>query len=613
MITSPDNAEPGTDAGVGSTDKVPAAGGSSSPIGRGRRRLGLPPRERDRLLNLLGWLVCLAGASVALFIDLDGPAMVHPGEASALATSRETWQWRERSAGASDRWDLENWTPVHNGQEQLEMPPGLTWLHLMGFWNLDVDQAGPDTLIFRGRVVSAVFFLVVVTAVYWSGLSIGGLLPALFAGLICAAMPGLVAYGRLASVEMPATGLVLMSVTSAIWAIRPLKLPPSLVRQALGWAISGLCLGMAILTGGLLMLLMVAVPLALILVIYPNRLSHVLGAVAATLIAGLVLTPWALHVHAVEPEAWRAWVNALRWGEGWDGGIEGMFIGERMGLFLLMLLPWTAWVIGALIQPLSTSSTGSRMRLFLGWMWFVPVALMLLLIPGRGTVGGMLLALPAAALVLGQFFRQVVLRSQEGRHLRVWRVLSWPHAAVLLGASVLLPIVALTQDRLVAGGWMIPAFMPMHWSYWVGGSVALVLLMVLSIRYILRHYPGRVVVCWSFWGILFCSLLAAPLAGGPQFRSSLPDEARSLEVLVGDRPLYFAASGQAAGSASPPAGLLFYTGRTIRVASSPEQLQEARRESELVFVLAPPGLNLGAGFELREHLAEAKVTVWRSR
>ena len=34
-------------------------------------------------------------------------------------------------------------------------------------------------------------------------------------------------------------------------------------------------------------------------------------------------------------------------------------------------MPWTVWLIGAIVQPFSTSSTGVRTRMFIGWSWFI--------------------------------------------------------------------------------------------------------------------------------------------------------------------------------------------------------------------------------------------------
>ncbi|MEX2545055.1 MAG: hypothetical protein WD316_08005 [Phycisphaeraceae bacterium] len=501
---------------------------------RARRWLAGPPRSSDRLLALLALLACLAVTAVPLLIHVEAPSLVLD-EPATLARSVDTWRAEEQL------WDVD-WPPPplvpwSDGAAQLDAAPGTTWLHLLALRGLDRDNADPGEVVHHARLVSVVLGLIVVAAAFWAGLSIGGLPTAVLAGLIMAATPAMVFHARLATSDLPVVATSLLAVAAGLWALRPLKPTVALPRQAAGWGLSGLCLGLATLTGGLLAVASVVVPLVLMLVLCPRRLGHALGLVAAAFVAALVTVPWALYVHEQEAEVWRGWLAALMPGHLLQVGPAARLLGERAIFLLLLTLPWTPWLAVSLAQPFSTSSAGARVRLFIGWVWFVAVALLVLLAPEQGSRGHLLLVLPAMAVLVGQVMRQYAELSAEGRHARLWQAVRWPFATLVLAASIALPLLAHLQGYLIDEGVIGQRWTAaVHGPYWASTAVVLLAVAALATRYVLRQYPGRATLAWALWVLVAFTTLIGPVATGPRVDGG-PDAAAvvsSAERALGD-------------------------------------------------------------------------------
>ena len=115
--------------------------------------------------------------------------------------------------------------------------------------------------------------------------------------------------------------------------------------------------------------------------------------------------------------------------------------------------------------------------------------------------------LPAASVLIGQCLRLYSDRSAEGRHARVWRHVRWAHMALLVAVSIALPVAMVFQDALVDRG-VLPSRVtaPTPWYFWAGLGVSLLLITLMSMRFALRHYPGKATICWSPWGGPPCML-----------------------------------------------------------------------------------------------------------
>ena len=599
---------------AGVADAPPATGrNGSSDDGSRRRRWGVrgvgPPGRTDHALPWLAVLLIVVLGAVPMLMALDEAEVVDAASAEAVGTSVQTW--RDMAVVPRGGMKLLPPTPRYNGQPRFDDPPGLTWLHLLALSPLDRDEATVEDLIYATRLVSVAFGLLLIASVFWAGRSIGGIVTATMAGLVCASMPAVLTSGREATAAMQLAGMAVFAAAAALWAARPFKPHASLTRQAVGWTLCGLALGAAVLIGGAAMTLRILLPLIVVLLICPRRVGNLLALAAACCIAALMLAPWAVHVHEQSPTAWRSWFGPVL-PSSWDGlGELGQAAACRLGWVLLGTLPWTLWLVGALVQPLSTSSTGARQRMFVGWGWFMTLALLLLVMPPSGSAQrlDLLLLLAVASLVTGQVFRQYSDLSDQGRHVRYWSTMRFPQLALLLTLSAALPMVLGYQDGLIRDGWMPRAVVaPMNAFYWIGLAVALTGIAGLSMRYALQHHPGRTLACWSVWTVTASAVIAIAATRGPLYQSQVNEEARALRQVVGDAAVAYVG----AEAREPDPVLLLYSGLMISPRSA-EQVEQIASEGEDFYVLTPIGESPKGSWQSIDTLPAARQRLWRSQ
>lgn len=596
------------------------AGHKRSGAGRPTGELGVssPPPKRARLLVWIALLGCLVAACPPLLVDIHRSDAVVPDESGTLATSIETWR-RSRSdvrfAGQSNGAGLTDLSLVAylNARRQLADPPGVTWLHLLAFsWQEPTgDLPVTEQLILRARLTSVVFALLTVAAVFWAGHSIGHLTTAVMAALVCAANPIFIFYGRLATAAVPHAGLTILSIAAALWAIRPLRPAPSVARQFIGWVVCGLALGAAMLTGGAWTVIHVTAPVLIMLVLCPDRLSHLLGLLAAILIGVLLTVPWLVYANDRDPQAYQHWLASLR-PENWtDFQLLGKQGGERVGLLLLAMLPWTLWVIGAVVQPFSTSSSGSRRRMMLGWVWLATSLLVVIFEPRHVRLSDELLILPVVANVIGQLIHQYADLAGQGRYARFWRMLRWPHLAMLVVASAGVGVAWYIQPMLVKRQLLdVPLAWAPPWYFAVTAMLLLLVLVFVSMRWTLRQYPAAVVGCWALWTLALMTVLAMSLSRGPVLESATRRDALKLVQATRSQPVYFYPRHDRPQQQADPA-LLLYANRTIPTISA-EQIDQLK-EKHLSFVIlsAASGVAPSEGASLIEALDALDMTLWQ--
>jgi len=543
------------------------------------------PRRNGSLSVWLLLLACLAIACPALLVEIDKPDVTQRAEARSLATSIQTWQ-RQITVDDATAGGLgaERMLPYRNEKKQLRDPPGLAWSHLAALAVFDTP-AGAELrqLILRARITSIIFALLTIAAVYWAGHSIGGISTAAVSALICAANPVFIYYGRLATADTQHAALTMVAVAAALWAIRPMRPAPSVERQFIGWVTSGLALGAAILTGGPWTILHVALPVLLLLVLCPGRLSHLLGLLAALLIGTLMVIPWAVYADQHDATAYLHWLATIRPS---DEGVLGRLAGQaswRALLLVAAMLPWTLWIVGAVIQPFSASSAGTRLRMLLGWVWFAAALLLVLFNPRQVQPADPLIMMPAAAILIGHLFTQFSSLASEGRHARIWRLLRWPHLAILIVVSTAVPAAMYLQAPLQNLGWLPQTLVKAPpWYYGPCLAVALLSIVFLSLRWAQRQFPIRAVVCWAVWTLALIAVVAIPLARGPAMVSNVDDR---IEAQVRDKAVYWLDPEPRKG-AEPDPILMLYANRVVRTVGPQEigQLQEAPEP----FVLVAP-------------------------
>ena len=489
-----------------------------------------PKKPRSRYIRGLNkdrpmaWLIraaLLTLGSLPIYLYLHADRGMGEEQTRALAVAKETW--RTRHSLYEGEVSLESMVPMYQGRPRLTQPPGEIWLYQLAFSRLDPTTAGNEELAAQMRLLSAAFALLVIAAIFWAGFSIGGLKTASFSGLIAASCPALAWFTRTGTAELSLLGCQTLAVASAMWALRPLRPTPAIGRQALGWMICGAALGSAVLIGGLSAMPLVLLPILITAIMCPNRVSHILGLVASICIAGLMVIPWATYVHKQDIGVWELWLMDL-WphqSQHVQDFLQSLY--HQSLLIPVLVLPWTLGLIGAFAQPFSASSRGVRRRVFIGWAWLMSVTTLTLLGSGPSGVRGLLALLPPATIMIGQSLRLYSDLSAEGRHTRLWRHVRWMHMTFLLAVSAGLPLAAVSQNSLIEQGILSThLFAPVPWYFWLGLGVSLTLITLLSMRFALKHYPGKATVCWSIWSVVLISVTLIPLTRGPLMNPQSP-------------------------------------------------------------------------------------------
>lgn len=555
-------------------------------------------------------LLCAAAALPAMLLDLARPDVTDAGEARAVATTIETRRRLAATPGSGsplNHFHIDRMVPFLNEGHQLRHPPAGTWAQLLtclGSAESETGQSG--VLILRARLASVAFGVLTVIAVYWAGQSIGGTTTAALAAVVCAANPVMLYHARLATAATQHAALVVTAIAAACWAIRPLRPAPSVERQFIGWVTCGLALGAAILTGGPWTALHVLVPLLLILTLCPGRMGHLMGLLAATLIGALLVIPWALYADEHDAGAFQHWAQRLRPTDWSDLGLLARQTRERCGMLVLAMLPWSLWLVAALVQPFSTSSVGSRLRQLIGLLWFLAAELAVVLDPAPVRMADQLVVLPAVAVLIGLLFDRYAELAAEGRYARLWRLLRWPQITAVVLASVGLPAMLAMQPALIERGWLNGMVAQQPKVYYAPGlAIVLLVVAVLALRWSVRHYPVRALACWGLWGLLLATGLMVPLARGPKARSAIRADAERIGQLTVGQPAYYLRDADAR---EPAPATLLYAGRALP-AITPGECEQLIRKQEPFALLAaaapPPALTRVA------RLPSLGMTLWQ--
>lgn len=575
------------------------------------------------------WLLLLAIlilATVPMLLNLRGAAVSHD-EAAVIATAVHSYQRHTAAEGGRYSW-AEHLVPYYNHERRLDRAPGAYWLHRLAMLGRADPIGDLDRLVFDLRRVSVGFGVLIIATVFWCGFSIGGPRAAALAALIAAANPVLILYARLAAPPILHTGFAMLSIAAALWAIRPLKPPPSAERQLLGWVICGLALGAATLTAGPITAVTVVAPILLLMLLCPDRVGHLMGLLAALFMGVLLVLPWILYAHEQDNNIWQQWmaqVSAAVRGSSaaaaapliTDSGIADPRIRGQVMALALALLPWTLWLIGALVQPMSTSSRGRRIRLLLGFIWFVFVAGVLAGTPHTDRFGQLLPAIPPATILFGFLFFHYGDLAVVKHYARFWRWLRWPQLALLAAASVALPVALLCRPIPGEAAILWPALHemtsrlhrdPQAWPLALGIAAAMLLIVGFSARWAIRNQITAAVAAWVAWTLTGVGLMILLLTSSPAASSSLRHDAQRLaEVTAGDSAYYF-------GEEPLSPLVLLYARRALpRVVRT--QIQQAIDQPQSFFLLQndhlPPPAFPDATLTRVESLPAMGATLWR--
>jgi 4-amino-4-deoxy-L-arabinose transferase-like glycosyltransferase len=477
------------------------------------------PRARRELGT--AWLVLaglLAIATLPLGIELTRPGLFTTEEARAHGTALETWQRRE-GFSAADR-SLETWVPVYLGRLRMDQPPGTAWVHVLA---ISKGKQPPTGITAKAnlRWAGVVMALFLIASVFWAGHSVGGMMTGLLSALAAMSMPTLLFFGRLAVPETITAAWAALAMATALWAMRPLRRNPSLARQFIGWLLCGLATGMATMTGGGAALPVVLVPILAIALSCPYRIGHTLGLIAATAIAALTITPWAIYVHEAAPDGWGLWLDPFAQHPGassWAGyGASALW---RLLAGVALMGVWAVWLLPAVMQPFSSSTGQARRRMLLGWTWMVSAAAVVFLMPGPTRAASLMVLAAPASLALGQVMRRFHDLSAEGHHASFWNAGKWVTLGYTVLLSLALPVWAGFETQMpdwvnTVTGRGGPYFASMGLWFWIGAAVVLGLLSALGARFALTNHPGRAYAAWAAWVLAAATLMAIPLARGP--------------------------------------------------------------------------------------------------
>lgn len=480
--------------------------------------------RRDSGLAMLILLGLIALCSIPLAIDLNQPAVWTQQEALSIGISTETHD--RKTPITTGETSLDAWTPVYQGASRWDLPPGGVWLNQIMYLGMPADATTNQAtespnFVLRSRLGALAMALLLVASVYWAGHSIGGTLTGTLAGLVAMTMPLVVGFGRISNPHIAAMAWSALSIAGALWAMRPLRASPALGRQLIGWLVCGVGLGSAALCAGPIIAPGTVLCTVVIAAICPRRIGHIMGLLVSTSIAALLVTPWILHVHDHDPDVWQSWLNQVNptiTDAGWSTLLRQG--GWRLSLAAMLGGLWLLWLIPAVTQPFSTSSGSSRRKMLLGWAWLVTAAVLITIAPGKTRLSLMLFTVAPASVSIALVIKQFHDLSAEGRHARLWLITRWLSCGAMLLLAIALPTIALlinSRPDLVA--WLPqhdPAlFEPMHWTFYAGVSLALLLITLLAFRFALAHHPAQTMTCLAIWLLVFFSTAAIPLSRGP--------------------------------------------------------------------------------------------------
>lgn len=572
------------------------------------------PRRPSRLTSWFFVILTIALAAGMFWVRSQRPQPVSPAEAQTLICSVQTWDNFLTAADSSTPLRSALVPHLHD-QPQLESPPGVHWLHLAAFW-LSRSPQTTDQLVGVARLTSACLSLLTLVAIFWAGRSLVDTRTGHYATLACFSAILFPYFALQATPSAPLACWVMLSIATALWAIRPFRPPTYLFRQALGWTLCGLTLALALLTAGPPALLYAILPIFLLLLLCPNRLSHFLGLVAALTIATLVVLPWVIRVQTQTPGAWTLWLHELTP----QPMTSPRQLAGPAARLATATLPWTLLFAGALAS-LFVARDVARTRLFVGCIWLVVTASALLFLSANQHPEHLAVLALVTGVVIGQlagFYHDCV---SEGRKPPLWKALSWTHWTCALIVSLLITAMPLFGQRLWA--W-VPADLGDlldspggDWIYWLPFGGILLLLCALALLWMTRDRPGRAFVNLSLWAVVaMFALLAAPEHGrdpGPHIRS----EADQVTKRVQDQPIY-QLEDQSAQPASIDPRLFLYVRRPAPRLSSTEIAQALERDRSQDFYLITPAaspdvssMNPSAPAQRVLDLPESGAVLWR--
>jgi len=386
----------------------------------------LPPtRSADTASYTTGvlitaWLV----AGVLMLTGLSRVAVTRTQEARVLVTSSAMLQAPPRG------WLI----PTLNGNVRLQKPPLAYWTTAAALATFGVSDGA-------GRVPAALCgWLTIGVTMLWAR-RVFGARAALISGVALSGSFAFFRYSRLAETDAVVMLFITVGVI-ALWRAYLITVEGR-VRRVIGWYhLAALAVALAALTKGPPALYPLLFFLTLCAVERQWRPLVGLVVSGAPLTAAAIAAPWFLYVSA-DPSASQL-VNDLQ-NSAAGGGHGESFLGYIPDLFIATI-PWSPFVLVALVVAIRQSQHEPRVRALLIWIGVILVPLCLW---GNKQIHYLLPLLPPLMLLLGWMVDYALCSESSGRLRAVLTsLLSWTAAAGIAAAPGLIVLAALVRGSV---------------------------------------------------------------------------------------------------------------------------------------------------------------------
>ncbi len=407
-------------------------------------------------------------------------------EVRTVGSTLETWLAADAGQG---HWLIPSW----NGQPRVNKPPLAVWITRLAWLGLSTE-APVDTLVWRARLAGVAAALLTLLAVAWAGWT---LCNGRF-GLAAAAVTGTSLFflrnARLATYDTYLLAFGSLAMAAAWWALQPGQPAGRRPHRFTGWLISGLALGLAILSKGPLALLLVGMPILIAAAFHRDRRTLLTGALVALVLALAVAAPWYLWIVQQVPEAARLLLTEYE-AERVDGQPPWYYLG-----LIGLVFPWSIWMVAGSIMPFRKGERTWSDQLKPAALWFFWI-LIVLSLPEAKQQRYILPILPAAGLLAAGAWG----RSDPGG--RLMRFLGWGQLAMMLVVSLAVAALPwLAPARAARAGLDYPFRADWPAAVFVVASLLLALVAFIAVQSWRR---GRA-ECGLWLTALWMSMLATP-------------------------------------------------------------------------------------------------------
>lgn len=538
------------------------------------RRVMLPPQPYDRVKVFGGLAVVVLVCAPVWLVGLGVGDVSKEREAETLLSSRETWR-RQAQDPMEKAWLI----PTLNDEPRYDPPPMTVWLNMLAWTGLDPATADDDLLVLRARLLAAALGVLTLLATYWAGMSIGDARVARLAAAALATTLLFVHQVRAASTDTHMLAWTTTAVAAGLWAMRPLKEVNWVGRRVLGWLVAGLALAAAVLTQGIKPAALFVLPplIAAIALTQRRRIDNLLGLFFACTLGVVAASPWYLHVLQGHPEA-----EAALFGTALPPR-ELFVLSWSHWRLLVVLSPWTVWLIGALCQPFIRAEHERRRQLLIAWFWFL-LLFVILSIPASRSPRYLAPLLPAAALLVGQlwaFHSQLASERQVDPGVDLLRV---PHWLAMGLASIIGPLLLAMQPTLIERGYLQePLLTGLQPVAIAALSVALLLIALLGARWHFKWKPRLAAYATVAWMIAALGVCLPAYERTEERTYHHRSAALLVAEALGDGPVVFLVAGPR--DEPPDHAFLFYLGRSAP-SVAPDRLDHLARQSPAPAIIA---------------------------